>query len=616
MHTMAMNEKIIEKLKTLPASPGVYIMRDEKGTVIYVGKAKILKNRVRQYFRAGTVHTPKVLAMIEKIDDFSYIITDTEFESLCLELNLIKEHRPRYNILLKDDKGYPFIKITNEMYPRIVLARRDLGDGARYFGPYPSASVVYETLDVIRKIFKVQHCNKKFPRDIGHDRPCLYHAMHRCDAPCTGLIPLSEYQSRFEEIARFLNGEHTRLLQELENKMKMHAEKMEFEAAAGYRDKIDGIRRIAKDQKVIGNYKNADIFAVVGSDDLAVFSIFFLRGGKLLGSRVHRAENILYTDTGEIMEDFITAYYNQDVYVPENIVSACPLPNAADTARYLSEKRGKAVSVRTPQRGTLRQLCDMAEKNCTHALENFRMDVLRKTNRDKALSELAREIGMDTPPARIEAYDISNTGGSESVGSMVVFLNGKKAPDAYKRFKIKFIIGSNDYDSMKEVLARRFMRYHDSDAGFETCPDLILVDGGKGHVAAAEEVLSDLAVPVPVLGMVKDDHHHTRGLVRTDGEVHLAHGSAAFRLITLVQDEAHRFAISYHKKLREKKSFASELDGIRGVGPAKKKALLSHFKSVSKIRAASVEELAAVKGIDTGCAQNIYAYFRQKEEKK
>ncbi len=609
-----MNETIAVKLKTLPDSPGVYIMRDSSDTIIYVGKAKILKNRVRQYFH-GTNHTPKVAAMIEKIEDFEYILTDTEFEALCLESNLIKKHKPRYNILLKDDKGYPFIKITADAYPRITLARKKESDGALYFGPYPSSAVVYETLDVVRRIFAIQHCAKKFPEEIGRTRPCLYHAMHRCSAPCTGQIPADEYRKTFLEIARFLNGEHTRLIRELEEKMEEASSRLEFEAAAAFRDKIDSIRRIAKEQKVIGGRKDADIFALALEEDLAVFAVFFIRSGKLLGSRIYRESGGLYPEDAETLASFVQAYYSREVEIPQEIYTALPLPDADILTAFLTEKRGRTVHLHTPRRGELRQLCDMAAKNCVHALENFKIDVLRKTNRDRALSELADEIGMDMPPARIEAYDISNTGGSENVGSMVVFLHGKKAPAEYKRFKIKYIIGSNDYDCMKEVLSRRFLRYHDEDSGFSALPDLILVDGGLGHVHAAEEVLERLAIDIPVLGMVKDDRHRTRGLIRTDKAVSLTPGSAPFRLVTLIQDEAHRFAISYHKNLRSKKTFSGELDGIRGVGPAKKKALLTHFKSMAAIRAASAEELAAAKGIDRTTAENIFAYFQEKKKK-
>ncbi len=609
-----MNETIAAKLKTLPDTPGVYIMRDGGGNIIYVGKAKILKNRVRQYFH-GTNHTPKVAAMIEKIEDFEYILTDTEFEALCLESNLIKKHKPRYNILLKDDKGYPFIKITAEEYPRIALARKKDEDGAQYFGPYPSSAVVYDTLDVVRRIFSIQHCAKRFPAEIGRSRPCLYHAMHRCSAPCTGIIPASEYRKTFVEIARFLNGDHARLLRDLEAKMEEASARLEFEVAASYRDKIEGIRRIAKEQKVIGGRKDADIFALAVEEDLAVFAVFFIRGGKLLGSRLYRESGGLYASDAETLADFVQAYYSRDVEIPPAVYTALPLPDATELAAWLTEKRAKNVQLHTPRRGEVRQLCDMATKNCTHALETFKIDVLRRTNRDKALSELADEIGMEMPPARIEAYDISNTGGSENVGSMVVFLHGKKAPAEYKRFKIKYIIGSNDYDCMKEVLSRRFLRYHEEDTGFSSPPDLILVDGGLGHVHAAEEVLERLAIDIPVLGMVKDDRHRTRGLIRSDGTVSLMPGSAAFRLVTLIQDEAHRFAITYHKKLRSQKTFSGELDGIRGVGPAKKKALLSHFKSVTAIREASAEELAGVKGIDRATAENIYAYFKEKSKK-
>ncbi len=608
-----MNEALLEKLKTLPTSPGVYIMRDRSGTIIYVGKAKILKNRVRQYFHSAN-HTPKVAAMIEKIWDLSYILTDTEFEALCLESNLIKKHKPRYNILLKDDKGYPFLKITSGAYPRIQLARKKENDGAQYFGPYPSSAVVYETIDVLRRIFSIQHCTKRFPEEIGRTRPCLYHAMHRCSAPCQGLISPEAYQKTFSEIVRFLNGEHSALLRDLEEKMLAASENLEFETAATYRDKLEGIRRITKEQKVISSHKNADIFALATEEDMAVFSVFFLRDGKLLGTRLYKESGGLYAEKAETLANFVQAYYSRDVDVPPQVFTALPLPLSSALSDWLSQKRMKSVSLRAPQRGELRKLCDMAEKNCQHALEAFKLELLQKTNRDKALAELAQNIGLETPPLRIEAYDISNTGGSESVGSMIVFLNGKKAPSSYKRFKIKYIIGSNDYDSMKEVLSRRFLRYHDADADFAERPDLLLIDGGIGHVHAAEEVLHLLNISVPVLGMVKDDHHKTRALVRTDGEVVLSPGSAAFRLVTFIQDEAHRFAITYHKKLRSQKSFAGELDGIRGVGPAKKKALLAHFRSISAIRKASVDTLSAVPGIDRRTAENIYAFY-QKQKK-
>ncbi len=608
-----MNERISEKLKTLPSSPGVYIMHDASGTIIYVGKAKVLKNRVRQYFH-GTDHAPKVAAMIEKIADFEYILTDTEFEALCLESTLIKKHKPRYNILLKDDKGYPFIKISNEPYPRISLARKKDGDG-QYYGPYPSSAVIYDTLDVIRRIFNIQHCTKRFPQEFGRTRPCLYHAMRRCAAPCTGNISEEEYQKTFSEIARFLNGDHQKLIRELEEKMEDAAARLEFEVAASFRDKIEGIRRIARDQKVIGGHRDADIFSLAVSDDLAVFSVFFIRGGKLLGSRLYRESEGLYADEGQTLSDFVQAYYSREVEIPPQVVSAYPLTGDEALSAFLTEKKQKTVSIHHPKRGELRRLSDMATKNAAHALESFKLEVLRRTNRDKALTELAREIGMNEVPHRIEAYDISNTGGSENVGSMIVFLDGKKAPVEYKRFKIKYIIGSNDYDCMKEVLSRRFLRYHDGDDGFEVLPDLILVDGGMGHVHAAEEVLERLALPVPVLGMVKDDKHRTRGLVRSDGEVSLTPGSAAFRLVTLIQDEAHRFAITYHKKLRSRKTFSGELDGIRGVGPAKKKALLTHFKSVSAIKTAALEDLNAVPGIDKRTAENIFSYFQEKTKK-
>ncbi len=609
-----MEQTISEKLKTLPTSPGVYIMYSADKTIIYVGKAKNLKNRVRQYFH-GSQHAPKVEAMLKNVTDLSYILTDTEFEALCLECNLIKKHKPKYNILLKDDKGYPFIKITNEEYPRILLARKQENDGAQYFGPYPSAAVISDTLSVLRRIFKVQHCSKCFPREIGRTRPCLYHSMHQCMAPCTGNVPAEEYQKTFSEIARFLNGEHAGLLRELHEKMEKAAENMEFETAASYRDKIDGIRRIARDQKVISGRKNADVFAFAFEDDMAVFSVFHLREGKLLGSRQYKENGGLYTSEGETLSAFIKAYYDRDVEIPSQILAACPLSDREAICVWLSGKKGKKVTVHTPQKGELRKLCDMATKNARHTLETYKLSLLRRTSQDKALSELSDALGMETPPTRIEAFDISNTGGSENVGSMVVFLDGKKAPAEYKRFKVKYIVGSNDYDCMKEILSRRFLRYHGGDESFSTLPDLLLIDGGIGHAHAAEEVLSLLDMHIPVYGMVKDDKHRTRGLIRSDGAMMLSPATAPFRLVTQIQDEAHRFAITYHKRLREKNTFSGELDGIRGVGPKKKKALLTHFKSMTKIRTASLDALCAVRGMDKNTAENIYHYFQEKNKK-
>lgn len=608
-----MNSVISEKLKNLPAQPGVYIMRDIEGTVIYVGKAKILKNRVRQYFQKNSGHTPKVLAMISKINDFEYIITDSEFEALCLECNLIKKHKPKYNILLKDDKHYPFIKISNEEYPKISLVRRPENDKSSYFGPYPNASVIYETIEIIKKLFKIQHCKKTFPRDIGKERPCLYYSMKKCSAPCLGHITGEDYKETFREIRSFLEGNHSRLIKKLESEMMAAAEEMEFERAAQIRDKIEGIRKIARDQKVIGTGgRSIDVFALAIDDDIAVFETFFVRDGKLLGSDTHKENGGLYLDEGSTLASYIEAYYNRDIEIPGTVICAYKLPDSGSLMKWLTEKKGKNVLVRTPQRGEFKELAEMALKNCRHSISEYKIEVLSKNNKDKALSELREELGLDKNPERIEAFDVSNTGGNQNVASMVVFEGGKKAPSEYKRFKIKYTESSNDYECMREAVARRFMRLGTGDKSFDKLPSLILIDGGLAHLNAAREVLIGLDIKVPVFGMVKDDRHRTRGVVNEEGQVLLKQGSPSFRLVTQIQDEAHRFAVEYHKKLRGKRTFSGELESISGVGEARRKALMKHFKSVSAIKNAGLRELQDVPGIDKRTAQNVFDFFSSK----
>lgn len=612
-----MNSVISEKLKQLPELPGVYIMKDKSGHIIYVGKAKKLTNRVKQYFGKGSGHTSKVAAMVEKIEDFEYIITDSEFEALCLECNLIKKHKPKYNILLKDDKGYPFIKVTvNEEYPTISMARKVADDGARYFGPYPGSAVIKDTIDVIRKIFNIQHCGKKFPRDIGKERPCLYYSMKQCIAPCMGDITKEDYQKIFKQICDFLDGDHEKIIKELEADMNAASAEMAFERAAAIRDRIYGIKKISEGQKVIScAVKEADIIALESDDDLTVFTCFYVRAGKLVGSRTFKQSEVMCNEPSMLYSEFITAYYENEAMIPKVILCADKAYDMQSISEWLSEKKGAKVSVRQPVRGELRKLADMAKKNSRHSLSEFKINILKKNDNDKALSELANALGMTEAPAIIEAYDISNTAGSENVASMIVFKNGRKSTGDYKRFKIKNIVGSNDYECMKEVLVRRFLRYYEKEgSSFDTLPSLILVDGGKGHVSAAKEALGHLDIKVPVYGMVKDDNHKTANLTDENNIVGLTPGSPAFRLVTLIQDEAHRFAITYHKNLRKKKSFESELEEIRGVSTARRQILMKHLKSVSKIKNATEEELAAIKGIDKVTAKNIYNFFHNKEK--
>ncbi len=609
-----MKDIIKQKLKNLPDKPGVYIMKDSGGAIIYVGKAKILKNRVRQYFGKGTNHTPKVRAMVEKIEDFEYIITDSEFEALCLECNLIKQNQPKYNILLKDDKHYPFIKISyREEYPKMSLTRKIEDDGAKYFGPYPNSAIVYTTIDTVSKMFGLQQCKKRFPRDIGKERPCLYHSIGKCMAPCSGEITAEEYKKAFSDVERFLEGKHTDLLKKLEKEMNLAAEKLEFERAARMRDKINNIRGIMSNQKVIaGRREDIDVFATSIDEDLSVFEIFFIRHGKLIGNESYKQSSVLATSEGDVLTEFVKAYYNRDVFVPDKVLCAQSIHDSSEISEWLSQKREKKVKVSVPQRGELRKIADMATKNCRHNIAEYKIEILSKMNNKKALGELAKLLGIEIPH-RIEAYDISNTSGVDNVGSMVVFEDGEKATDQYRRFKIKYIVGANDYDCMKEVLVRRFMHYHeDEESSFKKLPDLILIDGGKGHVAAAKEALSHLAIDVKTFGMVKDSKHRTRGLTTDKDELSVEIGSPAMRLVTRIQDEAHRFAITYHKKLRGKRNLKSDLINIKGIGEAKAKTLMKHFKSVENIKNASYEEIASVKGIDKASAKNIFDYFKEK----
>lgn len=604
---------VTEKLKTLPDLPGVYIMKDEKGKIIYIGKAKILKNRVRQYFHDSAGHDAKVAAMVSNIADFDYIVTDSEFEALCLESNLIKKNRPKYNILLKDDKHYPYLKITNEPYPKMLLVRRVESDGARYFGPYPGKDTVKRTMDAVKKIFRVQHCKKVFPRDIGKERPCLYFQMGKCQAPCSGNVEAHEYKKQFDEIGSFLSGSHEKLIKSMESDMAAAAEGLEFERAAQIRNKVSAVKRLSAEQKVIsGNVRDIDIIAAAADVDCAVFRIFFVRGGKLLGEDLYRENAAVSLEEETLLEGFVRAYYDREVIVPPMVMFKCAGESAESLSEWLSQKHGRKVTVRNPQRGELRSLLEMAERNAKIALSNYKIELLTKQSNEKALQELGEALGMKESPRRIEAYDISNTSGRENVGSMAVFENGKPKKGDYKRFKIKYIVGSNDYDCMKEVLGRRFLRYHDKDSGFDSAPDLILIDGGAGHYNAAAEVLTALSIDIPVFGMVKDDRHRTRGLTGLGGEAALKPQSSAFRLVTFIQDEAHRFAVSYHKTLRSKKTFESELEGIKGVGEKRRKELMKHFKSVKRIKEASEAELAEVSGIDKKTAENIYKRFREK----
>ncbi|MDO4562305.1 MAG: excinuclease ABC subunit UvrC [Clostridia bacterium] len=601
-----------EKIKKLPMLPGVYIMKDKNGNVIYVGKAKKLKNRVKQYFAKTSTHTPKVAAMVEKVADFEYVICDSEIEALVLECNLIKENRPRYNSLLKDDKHYPYLKITNEDFPRLLYVRRIEKDGARYFGPYPSGFSIRETYDLIRRVFAIAHCKKRFPESIGKDRPCLYHAMGRCCAPCAGNVSSEEYKKIFDDITKLLEGREKELISSLDAKMRLASDSLEFEKAASLRDAIASIKHLSDSQKVIyAKSADTDVFAAAALDTMAYAEAFYIRNGKMVGRGEFDLSGSEAVDEAAALSDFLLQYYSGEAAVPKRVILSHKIEDADTLAQFLSQKRGNKVTVKTPERGEHKKLAEMAYKNAQKAIENARTQAQEEKLKARAVVMLAKALHLDVIPDKIEAYDISHTSGTQTVGSMVVFKAGKSRRSEYKRFKIKTVVGANDVACIQEVLTRRFT--HKGD-GFDELPDLLLVDGGLPQLNAALEALEELNLDIPVFGMVKDDRHKTRDVLAREGEVHLKPTSAEFRLVSAIQDEVHRFAIEYHRQLRSKRMAESELDAISGVGKVRKKALLNRFKSVRAIRDATEEELAEVKGIDKRTAKAIKDALRGEKD--
>ncbi|MDP4132870.1 MAG: excinuclease ABC subunit UvrC [Bacillota bacterium] len=613
---------ISDKLKTLPDSPGVYLMKNASGKIIYVGKAKVLKNRVRQYFHSSKDHSPKVKAMVSNIADFEYIITGSEREAFVLECNLIKEYRPRYNILLKDDKTYPFIKVTNEAYPRIILTRTALKDGAHYFGPYTSAFYCREMIDLVTKIFKIPTCHKRFPKDLKKDRPCLYYAMGQCIGLCQGTVSIEEYRKAIDEACDFLKGKHKELIKRLTEEMKSAAQNLEFERAAGIRNKIASINYFTEKQNItILKGADADIFAVAAKDNDIAIEALYIRDGKMTGHEGFSFEGALGIDDESLMSDFLSQYYSSGLYIPKLVVISCDTPDKGMLIDYLSEKRGTNVEVRHSIKGKYKELLDMALKNANKTLSDTIEQKLKYQLKRSAVSELGEALGLENPPLRIEAYDISHTSGDLGVGAMVVFEDGKPGKKDYRYFKIKTVEGNNDYESLKEVLIRRFKhclneyqkikegQMDEEEAKFAILPDLILMDGGKGQVGIAKEVLKEMGLSIPVFGMVKDEKHRTRGLVTEASLVSLSPVTSAFRLVAFIQDEVHRFAISYHRKLREKKLLKSPLLEIKGVGEKRYQKLIKEYKNINAIKNASVEELAKTVGSDT--AKAIYEYFKK-----
>lgn len=614
---------IKQELKKLPDHPGVYLMKDDKNEIIYVGKAISLKKRVRQYFQSSKNMLPKVCVMVSKISEFEYILTDNEVEALILESNFIKEYRPRYNILLKDDKQYPYIKVTtNEEYPRIFKTRTVKKDKARYFGPYTNAGAVNVTLEIINKVFPIRNCRQRLTKDKLNNRPCLNYHIKKCLAPCAGKISHEDYMKMIDEILVFLSGKKSALIDMLKKNMKQAAANLDFEQAAEYRDKLALIEHMFEKQKVISSdLEDKDIIGLAKNEHEACIQIFFVRQGKLIGREHYLLSNIQDNTDSEILNSFIKQFYTGAWYIPKEILVQENIDEQDIIEIWLSEKKEQKVSIKTPKRGEKNQLMKLVKVNAIQVLKQNSEKMLKKFKSNKeGINELAELLKFEEAPGRIEAYDISNIQGTQSVASMIVFENGIKKTSNYKRFKIKTVEGPNDYDSMYEVLYRRFSRgekekksIKDIKKGtFSIYPDLLMVDGGKGQINVAKKVFKALNIDIPVCGLVKDDYHNTRGIIYENKEITIEKSSEVFKLITEIQNEAHRFAISYHRNLRGKEMFKSILDDISGIGEKRKKSLLASFGSIDNIRKASVDELANAKGMNTKAAKEVYNFFRQK----
>ena len=622
--------QIEEELKKLPGQPGVYIMHDAKDAIIYVGKAISLKNRVRQYFQSSRDKTAKIKQMVSKIARFEYIVTDSELEALVLECNLIKEHRPRYNTMLKDDKTYPYIKVTaSEEYPRILFSRQMKKDKNKYFGPFTSAGAVKDTIELIRKIYRIRACSRKLPQDMGKDRPCLYYHIHQCDAPCQGYISQADYQKSVKQAVGFLNGQYEPVMKYLEEKMRTASETMEFEKAIEYRDLLDSVRKVAQKQKITSqSMEDRDIIEMAKDERDAVVQVFFVRDGKLIG-REHFHMNLTGSESkAEILNSFAKQFYAGTPFVPHEIWVQEELEDAEVIASFLTARRGQKVRFVVPKMGEKERLVELAEKNAKMVLSQDKEKIKREELRTiGAMNQIGSWIGL-SGIKRVEAYDISNISGFESVGSMIVYENGRPKRNDYRKFRIRTVQGPNDYASMREVLLRRFshgleetkkMQAEGGDlamGSFTRFPDLLMMDGGRGQVNIALEVLRELQLEIPVCGMVKDDNHRTRGLYYQNVEIPIDRHSEGFQLITRIQDEAHRFAIEYHRSLRGKEQVRSVLDDIKGIGPARRKSLMRTFKTIEAVREASVEELEAAPQMNRAAAEAVYIFFRDDKQEK
>lgn len=619
---------IEQELKKLPDKPGVYIMHDAADEIIYVGKAVNLKNRVRQYFRPSHDEGPKKAKMVTQIRRFEYIITDSELEALVLECNLIKEHRPKYNTMLRDDKTYPYIKVTlGEDFPRVLFSRLIRKDKSKYFGPYTSAGAVKDTIELIQKMYQIRTCSRNLPKDIGKDRPCLNYHIKKCNAPCQGYISKEEYRKSIDMVLSFLNGNYQPVLKDLETRMMQASDQMEFERAIEYRELLNSVKQIAQKQKITSfDGEDKDIIALANDERDAVVQVFFIRGGKLIG-REHFYVRVAAEDSeGQVLTTFVKQFYSGTPFLPKEIMLAAEIEDIPVIEEWLSAKRGARVYIRVPQKGMKEKLVELAKKNAELVLSQDRERIKREEGRTiGALKEIEKLLDMQGLN-RIEAYDISNISGFQTVGSMIVYEKGKPCRSDYRKFRLKTIQGPDDYASMHEVLTRRFLhgieekkelqeKQMDEEFGsFTRFPDLIMMDGGKGQVNIALSVLSELHLDIPVCGMVKDDNHRTRGLYYNNVEIPIERTSEGFKLITRIQDEAHRFAIEYHRSLRSKVQVHSVLDDIEGIGETRRKALMRRFQSVERIREASVEELKETESMNERAAEAVYAFFHKKEE--
>ena len=614
-----------EELKKLPRKPGVYIMRDDKDVILYVGKAINLHNRVRSYFRENIGRGPAIDQMVSLIARFEYIVTDSELEALVLENNLIKENSPKYNTLLKDDKTYPYIKVTvGEDYPRILFSRTMKKDKSRYFGPYTSAAAVKDTIELLNKLYQLRTCNRVLPRDIGIERPCLNYHIKQCLAPCQGYVSKEEYRQQVAGALEFLNGNYSPILKDLEEKMKKAAEAMEFEDAARYRDLLSSVRQVSQKQKITeGVGEDKDILALYQDETEAVVQVFFVRDGKLIGREHYYMTHVPENNKPAILQDFVKQFYAGTPFIPRELMLQYEIEDAELIEKWLSERKGSRVYLKVPKIGSKEKLVELAAQNAKLVLSQDREKLKREEGRTiGAVKEISDLLQLPlTGTARMEAYDISNINGFENVGSMVVYEKGKPKRSDYRKFKIKSVSGPDDYACMREVLTRRFRhgmeesreleeQEMDQEYGsFTKFPDLILMDGGRGQVNIALSVLEELGIDIPVCGMVKDDNHRTRGLYYHNIELPIDTHSEGFKLITRIQDEAHRFAIEYHRSLRSKTQVRSVLDDIPGVGPARRKALMRHFKSLEEIRQATVEDLMEIPEMNERTAQEIVAFF-------